>query len=99
MKKLLPILALLAITFVANNAAARFSRFQVMEASFSTLSQRGLNQLIKVAAEEWDLSVGQARQAYNHGLLTITAYPIGGPDVYMLQYDGFCILAALEDKL
>lgn len=42
--------------------------------------------------------MNHTRNLYNAGLVTITPMPSLGEDVYMLAYDSWCILAALEDK-
>lgn len=65
----------------------------------NTIHPRIVNLLIKVAADGWNLTVGYARQAYNDGDLQFMEYPAGGPNTYMITYEGGCILAALDDEL
>jgi hypothetical protein len=97
MKNLLSILALFPLLMIAPDLPASVPTAQVIALS-NPIHPRDVNRLLKIAAAEWNLSVGQARQAYNAGNLTLTRYPQAGVNVYMIVYDGFCILAALEDK-
>jgi hypothetical protein len=99
MKKLLPILVLLFAVIVSSSLPARTERLQSRLESFSSIPNRIVNRVLKIAAREWSMTVGAAHQAYSAGSIIITPYPQGGENVYMVEYDGFCILAVLEDKL
>ncbi len=97
MKNLLSILALLPLLMLAPALPAAVPTSQIFALS-NPIHPRDVNRLLKIAATEWNLTVGQARQSYNAGNLTLALYPQAGVNVYMIAYDGFCILAALEDK-
>jgi GTP cyclohydrolase III len=99
MKKLLPFLVLVAAFLASTPLHARVSTSATLRSECSSISHRDVNRLLKIAAKEWSMSVGAAHQAYNAGTLTLTPYPQAGANVYMVAYDGFCILAVLEDKL
>lgn len=64
------------------------------------LPMRSVVKLLKVASDAWDIALGQLIQKYNNGDLTITFVETAPPSsTYMIQLDGACILAALEDNL
>ncbi len=99
MKNFLPILAFAALGLCAGNTQARpVSTANNCETVLTTIHPRNVNRLLKIAADEWNMTVGAARQAYNAGAITLMEYPAGGNNTYMILFDGFCILAALEDK-
>jgi hypothetical protein len=99
MKKLLPIFVLAVLTLFSGSlqAVSKTDYNCVLESD--PIHPRDINRLIKIAADEWNWTVGHARQEYNEGELWFVPYPQAGENVYMIGYDGFCILAALEDKL
>ena len=64
------------------------------------LPMRSVTKLLKVASDAWSISLGQLIQKYNNGDLTITFVETTPPsNIYMIQLDGACILAALEDNI
>lgn len=64
---------------------------QSPQAQATTLHPRHVNELLKVAAAYWDISLGKARQAYNAGEMTIQVLEVkvGAIDV-MIFYAGDC---------
>ena len=99
MKKLVFIFSLAACFATAGNAATPLHAAPQSTISTTPIHPRNVNRLLKIAADYWDLTLGQAKQAYNSGNLTITYQSGVSPSIYMIEYGGFCILAALEDKL
>ncbi len=99
MKRLLFICALSACLATPGIAVSPLQAMRHSTISETTINPRDVNRLLKIAAEYWDLTQGQARQAYNAGNITLTYQSGTSPSIYMIEYGGFCILAALEDKL
>lgn len=64
------------------------------------LSMRSVVRLLRVASDAWGVSLGYLILKYHTGDLTITYVETTPPSsIYMIQLDGSCILAALEDNL
>jgi hypothetical protein len=99
MKKFLPALAIVLAIVATSPSSARAATQSAQTELSAPISNRNVTRLLKIAAQEWSMTLGAARQAYNAGEITLMPYPAGGPDTYMILYDGFCILAVLEDKL
>jgi hypothetical protein len=100
MKKLMycamMISSLLAISPALGKAASMDSTELL---SPPNLSNSDLMHLLHIVKKEFGWSMNQTRDLYDAGLVTITPMPQIGDDVFMLGYDGWCILAALEDRL
>lgn len=64
---------------------------QSAQAQTTTLHPRHVNELLKVAADYWDISLGKARQFYNAGEMTFQILEVktGAIDV-MIFYAGDC---------
>ena len=99
MKKLVFIFTLTACFATGGTLSTPLRAAQHSSVSSTPIHPRDVNRLLKIAADYWDLTQGQARQAYNAGNITLTYQSGASPSIYMIQYGGFCILAALEDKL
>ncbi len=66
------------------------------QAQAAPLHPRYVNELLKVAAAHWDLSLGKARQFYNSGEMAFQVLEVkpGAIDV-MIFYAGDCIASTV----
>jgi hypothetical protein len=71
---------------------------QTEQVSSLDLHPHVLMRLLHVVAKEFDMNMHDTRELYELGEITITLVDVNGIEYYMLAYDGYCILVALEDN-
>lgn len=98
MKKLISTTVLALALLVGVQTAVQATSAASFTYAVDPIHPQDVNELLKAAADEWNLTLGQARQAYNHGALTLTRDLEAGPHAFMVAYEGGCILVVLEDE-
>jgi hypothetical protein len=73
---------------------------QSAQAQATTIHPRYVNELLKVAAAHWDISLGKARQAYSAGEMTFQVLEVkpGAIDV-MIFYASDCITSTVLTEM
>lgn len=102
MKSVFTVLLMFAAIWAANPTPTYAASAHEHESILSCppeIPPRILIRLFLIAADEFDMPLRQVMLHYFYGNLTITPVIHNGDTAYMIAYDGWCILAVLEDRL
>jgi hypothetical protein len=100
MKNLFSAMLLATVFFSALPFSAQASTIcSSASQELTELDNSTLMRLLHILKKEFNWSMNHTKHLYDTGEITITLVDVNGVQYYMLAYEGYCILAALEDNL